>query len=916
MGAERARVPKVRAATPALNLLNKKAVGVHGAPHPVKQYAPGGKMSTVEAPNRGAGWHRAALQVNPFGYVGHPAPSDSFENEAAYNEALLDECEANGVSIIAVTDHWKVSTAVGLIDAAKKRNIVALPGFEANCSEGFHLLVIFEAGTDIDWISTNIGACGVPEADPHGPGDKSFSDIAETMTKKGALVIPAHVNVATSGLLARFSGKPLQKVVASHHILALATTPSRPPLGDQIEIIKNLKPYHRSHPLVEIFADDVSHPSTLANEGATSWFKMGKPSLRGLHHALRTPQTRVRLTPPPPLRGTRLCSVSWAGGFLDGLKIPIGPELTALIGGRGTGKSTVIESIRYALDQPPQGEDALKDHRSVVQKVLGAGAVVSLEVEALDPTPARYTIKRTVGDPPIVLDASGERIKQLPLDVVGELEAFGQHELAEMAQDKNLLASLIRRLGGDFASEANRENKVEIVKQNRLDLLQLEKQLEALEADLSAIPRLKEQEDRFKESDLGTKLDAQKQINDEKAVLDEQSRRISVAIEKIAEFDHQSLTEELGRNIESAALGDRARHLQDSQRAARDLGEVIAQAFSAIDAATAKALSELSKSRDSWNRAVQPDLESHASTVRDLVSAGFDPDAYLRTAAALKALTLRQEERAKLQSRHAKLLDERRKLLGQLTLLDTAIASELNSAINATNEATRGKVNVRPIASPDRSHIKAIIDRNFKTPRTQIMAAIDAGDFSVLSFVEAIRAGAAALSKYGITGSQATNLVALGEPLTRELEEQTVGLAVDVYLNVAASGTELRRLDDLSKGQRATALLLLLLGVTTTPLIIDQPEDDLDNRFVYDGIVQHLRDLKGVRQILVSTHNANVPVLGDAELVVVLESDGRHGTTALNGVGSLDETAIRGFAEKILEGGEEAFRARRHLYGF
>ncbi|WP_209307464.1 hypothetical protein [Geodermatophilus sp. DF01-2] len=98
--------------------------------------------------------------------------------------------------------------------------------------------------------------------------------------------------------------------------------------------------------------------------------------------------------------------------------------------------------------------------------------------------------------------------------------------------------------------------------------------------------------------------------------------------------------------------------------------------------------------------------------------------------------------------------------------------------------------------------------------------------------------------------------------------------------------------------------------------MIDQPEDDLDNRFVYDGIVQKLRELKGERQIIASTHNANVPVLGDAELIVALEGDGQHGWPAEQGVGSLDDAKIRSLAENLLEGGPTAFNARQHLYGF
>lgn len=873
-------------------------------------------MDKVETVSQGAGWVRAALQVNPFGYVGHPAPSQNFTTEAEYNAALLDECEAQGISLLAVTDHWKASTAAGLITDAAKRNITVLPGFEANCSEGFHLLVIFEAGTDLDFITAAIGACGVPADDPHGPGDKSFSEVVVQMANKGALIIPAHVNVATSGLLARESGKPLQRIIKSDHILAMGTTPSQLPLGDQEAILENKKPYQRAHGLVEIYADDVSHPSVLSSAGATTWFKMARPSLRGLQHALRTPETRVRLVPPLPLRGTRLCAISWTGGFLDGLRIPIGPELTALIGGRGTGKSTVIESLRFALDQPPIGEDSLRDHTGVVQKVLGAGAIVRLEIEKYDPNPAQYVIQRTVGDPPLVLDASGTRTQQLPSDIVGDFEAFGQHELAELAHDKNMLAALIRRLGGDFASERRRPSLVEKLGKNRTELNDTERLQEELESELAAIPRLQEQANKFNETDLGPKLDAQRNINHERAIFDEFDRRVQAVKDRMDSIGSNSLIEELRTQLPVSDESSRHEHLETAEKAITDAANAIEAAFAAITQAVHTVRAELSASRTSWSNAVDPDLQAHASTMRSLVEQGYEPDTYLKTTAALTALALRAEERKTLNLRRKNLLSDRQTLLGELAVLDGEIVSDLHIAISATNTVTRGKVNVRPTPNPDRSPIKSVIDTYFRTQRTQIMAAIEAEDFSVASFVQAARSGAPALSNYGITGAQATNLVGHGEPLLREVEEHTVGLAVDVFLNVATNGVELRKLDDLSKGQRATALLLLLLGVSTTPLVIDQPEDDLDNRFVYDGIVKHLRDLKGTRQILVSTHNANVPVLGDAELVVVLESDGRRGRTAADGVGSLDEAPIRNYAEKILEGGEEAFRARRHLYGF
>lgn len=871
-------------------------------------------VSSAIAP--GAGWVRAALQVNPYGYVGYPAPSDLFSDEATYNTALLDECVALGIQLLAVTDHWKASTAKGLISDAARRGIVALPAFEANCSEGFHLLVIFESGTDLETITACIGACEPPDGDPHGPGDKSFAEIVDAMQRKGAVVIPAHVNIATSGLLAREEGKPLQKIVKNEGILALATCPGQPVMGDQLMILQNSRPYDRPHRLVEIYADDISHPSTLASAGGTTWFKMATPSLQGLQHALRTPETRVRTTCPPEMRGSRVTSISWSGGFLDGVTIPIGPDLTALIGGRGTGKSTVIESLRFALDQLPLGEDAKRDHDKVIKKVLGAGAIVRVEVATVYPLPARFTIQRTVGDPPLVLDASGSATQQSPFDVVGEIEVFGQHELAELAGDKALLAQLVRRLGGDAVAERDRPALVEKLSKNRTTLVEVEQQQQTLEAALADIPRLEEQMSRFVATDLEAKMAAAKTIADERVTLDEYRRRIDVVTSRISGFNVIALLDEIRADISDPSGGPRATELDQARMAVETLATTIESAFTTIRESLDTNGSVVDTATSSWSASVRPELDGHAATTRELVEEGHDPDAYLKTASALKALRLRSDERSALSQRHMRLMSERANLLGKLAVLDTEISRELTNAIRATNAATKGKVVVRPVSSPDRDAIKQVISRRFSTARTQIMAAIEADDFSVRTFIDAARRGVEQLATVGIVGAQANALLGHGESLFRELEEYDVGLAVDVCLNVADSGSELRRLEDLSKGQRATALLLLLLGVATTPLVIDQPEDDLDNRFVYNGVVPHLRALKGMRQILVSTHNANVPVLGDAELVIVLDSDGRRGKPVEGGIGSLDERAIREHAERLLEGGEDAFRARRHLYGF
>ena len=222
----------------------------------------------------GARWIRAALQVNPFAYQGKNQPSASFATEDEYNKALLDECEALEIGIIAVTDHWTVDTASGLIAAASGRGIVALPGFEANSSEGIHLLVIFESGTTPSAVNAAIGACGVEPGCANGTTGTSFKDILEGMTERGALVIPAHANVANGGMLTGRTGQPLVEMVKNPNLHAIAITPSQPDGTDQEKVIEGQIPYERKHPLAVVHADDVVHPDRLKTSGATSWFKV------------------------------------------------------------------------------------------------------------------------------------------------------------------------------------------------------------------------------------------------------------------------------------------------------------------------------------------------------------------------------------------------------------------------------------------------------------------------------------------------------------------------------------------------------------------------------------------------------------------------------------------------------------------
>ncbi len=865
----------------------------------------------------GAHWIRAALQVNPFGYKGRNSPSNKYASEDDYNMALLDQCDSLGIRMIAVTDHWCVDTAEGLIADAEARGVVALPGFEANTSEGVHLLVIFESGTPFAEINAGIGICGSTPGDS-GTGTCSYNDVINKMTERGALVIPAHVNVAPSGLLARESGEPLQRMVRHPRVNALGITPSVADAKDQTSVLANRKPFERKHPLAVIHADDVMGPNDLIKPGASSWFKVSAERLESLMLAVRTPATRVSVTDPRGTPRALIRELSWTGGFLDEVTIPLSEELSAFIGGPGTGKSTAIESLRYALGIEPIGSSAIADHRAIVKYVLKTGTIVTVTVETAAPTPHTYTIERLVNDVPVVRDASGSITNFKPEDIVPRVEIFGQHELAELANDPARVATMLQRFTGSDGPDRAHEQTLALLADNRLQLQKREEANEKLESDLADIPRLQDQIKQYDTTDVPGKLAAQQRLELDQAVLTEAAERIDGLRTALTDLANPQAGADLTADYENVDGSPHQELLERATGATSDLAIKLADIATQVHGALDVADRAVDAAQTDWNAAVTEQRQEYNNVLRTLHEQGLRPDKYVDTKRALEALKSKVPRRKKLDRELAHLRQTRAELLGKLLDHEKRQTEKLHDAIRAANTATDGVVVVQPVPDADRTHIKQLILDSLAGAKNNIMTAIDADAFSTRAFVEAARKGTDGLAAYGIKGVQANNLVAAGEPLFREIEELSVRLAVDVKLDVGhgTGSKELKSMSQLSKGQKATALLLLLLSGSDAPLVIDQPEDDLDNRFVFNGIVANLRKLKGRRQVIVSTHNANVPVLGDAELIVTLEGDGQHGRPAAGGIGSLDDKQIRAHAENILEGGPDAFNARQHLYGF
>jgi hypothetical protein len=192
-------------------------------------------------------------------------------------------------------------------------------------------------------------------------------------------------------------------------------------------------------------------------------------------------------------------------------------------------------------------------------------------------------------------------------------------------------------------------------------------------------------------------------------------------------------------------------------------------------------------------------------------------------------------------------------------------------------------------------------------------------DLSVRELAATTAEGPDALRKrYGLTSAQAEHLARLPDGARLKLEELHLGPITRIDLNVRpdAPAPRWQPLAELSTGQKATAILLLLLLEGDMPLVVDQPEDDLDNRFISEKVVPKIKGEKRRRQFVFSSHNANIPVLGDAELIIGLQASADAAIVPPDHLGSIDRRTIRDLASQVLEGGRDAFDLRREKYDF
>ncbi|MYD33003.1 MAG: AAA family ATPase [Acidimicrobiales bacterium] len=887
----------------------------------------------------GARFVRCALQVNPHHYAGTYRSQPNEGSLESYAAELVAKAQENDIGVLAVTDHNCVRDVPVIQQAAAGSGVVVLPGFELASSDGIHVLCIYPADRDQDTLVLYLGAFGITDPEPSSSACKaSFGEILNLVADQGGIAISAHID-GKNGLLAALKGQA--RIAAWRHPnLLAAQIPARvedlPLEAKRIVTNKNAQ-YARERPagnelaVAVINACDVIHPDQLGLPSASCWIKMSEPrDVEGLRQAFLDPESRVRLnTDEQPPEHYELEAIAWECGFLDGSSIHFNPNLNALIGGRGAGKSTVVESIRYALDLEPVGDDASSAHKDIVRHVLHSGTKISMLVRSLDPSERRYRIERTVPNPPIVRDDLGQVSSLRPADILPRVEVFGQHEISELTRSAPKLTVLLRRFVQTDAGLHSRKTSIQReLKRSRKSLLEAEEELDSIDERLAALPQLEERLTRFEEAGLEERLSEQSLLVRESRVVDSIGERLQPLRDALS-----MLREELP--LDRAFVSERA--LADLPGAAildgvnpvlQRISEELEGAAGRIEQALVTADEQIGAITTEWSVHKSEIDARYESILRELQKSSVDGEEFIRLRRNIEGLRPLEERRAVLLKLRAEEQQRRRNLLDEWENIKAAQFRELRHAAKKVNKRLKGYVRVDVRAASDRTPLTALL-------RAEIGGRLDVAirelesieDLSLTDLVAVCRNGATELAqRYGITKSQAESITGAGEQLLMQVEELELPPTTQLLLNTAGNtGDETwQTLRQLSKGQQATAVLLLLLLDSDAPLIVDQPEDDLDNRFISEVIVGKMRESKRRRQFVFSTHNANIPVLGDAELIVGLDARGDIGSGDDLGqafispthMGSIDNPPVRALVEEILEGGKTAFERRRRKYGF
>jgi ABC-type lipoprotein export system ATPase subunit len=596
-------------------------------------------------------------------------------------------------------------------------------------------------------------------------------------------------------------------------------------------------------------------------------------------------------------------------GFLNDLDLTFDRGLNVLIGPRGSGKTSIIELIRFCLGVPGMAEKVDAESRQHALSILGPGRVtVTLEIDgeehvfsrtAEDPTPAPVP-----GNVPVIL--SHNEIEIVGLEQSGRLALIDSFiPQAEFSNKQALLGarlrsqtvevqSLLREIAGirgQLAERSRAEQQLAEVERQQKEVLRA---AAATAADGARLDRLQ---------NAIAAASAQEAVLQRTAAALQRWREVVVAAGAAAP------------RIEAWPASSAADQLSGVRTQVAQVAKALVAATSQIskvldEVETLRAAETTNRSRlGDETRTIRRRLEEVQSGAGAIARRVTELRELVGQAAALRALLDdRTGQLTRIVTQRRAAYDEVQALRRRRYAARVAVARDLSDSLGP-----RVRVTVKELEGldPYASAIAGALRGSGLHYSTLAPSLADA--MSPRELVELVESGRAQeLSEAsGIPIDRAARVI---DSISRAGCDSIITAPIEdaATLELEVAGVY-KPTEALSTGQRCTVVLPIVLWQRGRPVLVDQPEDNLDNAYIADAVVPALRARDRDHQLILATHNPNIPVLGDAEAVIVLMSTGAHGEVAHRG--RLLEPASVAAITEIMEGGAAAFRKRAALYG-
>jgi DNA repair ATPase RecN len=934
-----------------------------------------------------------------FDFHNHtPASSDYDQDEISTlqpREWLLAYMRKE-IDCVAVTDHntaaWVGQLQVVLDEMSREtpkedgyRPLTLFPGVEITTSDSLHILAIFDPNTTKEKIdgllhgklhASNAGALSAEIM-----FSESASTVIDHIHELGGLAIGAHVE-KESGLLYGRLENSVEQSESSEPVTKFKPKNSGRMLEDILGKIdalefqtidcESLRHFDKNkviQRLAKISGSDAPHSTS--NAGTRfSWIKMSKPSFEGLRLALMDPEAAVirseksflnpSVFPGHWIESITLANMHLRRKHLDPLTLAFNPAYNAIIGGRGSGKSTVLECIRLAmgrgfeLEQLGKDSDIWKSFESFKKEYKDHGMMLSdtrisvITVIGKGKTAQRFQLvwsKENGQFAPRVSRWNGDawQATDLPISDVASyfpIKIFSQKQILALANDPQ---ALLMQIDNSISEQKKQwQQEFDACKTNllaaRLRVRTLKKELAkkpALELEYQEASR---KASIFAKSNFAPLLKQYQRATQQQRALDDfyhllatDISTLQAAIKQVENLGNTELSQFLTET--DAEIAARNHALSTKEQLSQRYQKIAAQVHD-MQVLLGNAL--FAHQASDWHRENTTAIDAYQTETARLKSAGMNTAQEAGAAVVVEEKLRKQLEQLRIFESELLQAEESVKLAAQalsdcrknLTTIRARFVSTLLEQNDTLKVSLRGmsaisnEVNrfgdILRIGSGDTfaSSIWQVQDEDGEEKKCGMLADVIEQDGSLVP---------ENLAKLKHSLEYVTLKNHDGKILNTKLRVDFLSriekLSPEVYDELAywfpedevqleyrpRKGDRYKDIRQASAGQKTAAMLSFLLLHGDEPLILDQPEDDLDNAIVSELVVEQLRNNKNHRQLIVVTHNANIVVNADADLVITMSFNGQIDSSSSGG---MQETVVREDICRVMEGGEQAFRQR------